>query len=113
MIEWEEKELTIQREGLMVLYLYTPMCGTCQVAKRMLSVVDELVPAIQIYSVNLNYFPNEAKELGIESVPCLLIYENGQEMEKVYAFQSVGYLLEKIKQYSTINGSGMPDQQNS
>jgi thiol-disulfide isomerase/thioredoxin len=107
MIEWEEKQLTIQREGLMVLYLYTPMCGTCQVAKRMLSVVDELVPSIHIYSVNLNYFPNEAKELGIESVPCLLIYENGQEKEKIYAFQSVGFLLEKIKKYSTLNGQNV------
>jgi thiol-disulfide isomerase/thioredoxin len=90
MIEWEE---------LMVLYLYTPMCGTCQVAKRMLLVVDELLPSIGIHSVNLNYFPEEAKELGIESVPCLLIYKDGQEMEKVYAFQSVGYLHQLLKQY--------------
>lgn len=99
MIEWEEKQLTIRNEGLMVLYLYTPMCGTCQVAKRMLSVIDELLPSVSIHSVNLNYFPEEAQELGIESVPCLLIYEDGQEKEKVYAFQSVGYLHELFKQY--------------
>ncbi|MGM0875439.1 MAG: thioredoxin family protein [Bacillota bacterium] len=99
MIEWEEIQLTIQNEGLMVLYMYTPMCGTCQVAKRMLSVVDELLPSIRIHSVNLNYYPEEAKELGIESVPCLLIYEDGQEREKVYAFQSVGNLHELLKQY--------------
>lgn len=99
MIEWEEKQLTIQNEGLMFLYMYTPMCGTCQVAKRMLSVVDELLPSISIHSVNLNYYPEEAKELGIESVPCLLIYEDGLEKEKVYAFQSVGNLHELLKQY--------------
>jgi thioredoxin 1 len=99
MIEWEEKQLTIQKEGQMFLYLYTPMCGTCQVAKRMLTVIDELLPSINIHSANLNYFPNEAKELEIESVPCLLIYKDGIEMEKVYAFQSVGYLHDLLQQY--------------
>jgi thioredoxin 1 len=99
MIEWEEKQLNVQEKELMVLYLYTPMCGTCQVAKRMLSVVDELIPSLSMHSVNLNYFPEEAKELGIESVPCLLVYEDGQEKERVYAFQSVGYLYELLKQY--------------
>ncbi|MGM7722488.1 thioredoxin family protein [Metabacillus sp. Hm71] len=99
MVEWEKKQLTIQNEGLMFLYLYTPMCGTCQVAKRMLSVIDELLPSITIHSLNLNYFPTEAKELEIESVPCLLIYENGLEKERVYAFQSVSYLHELMKQY--------------
>ncbi|KKI93508.1 thioredoxin [Bacillus sp. SA1-12] len=99
MVEWEKKQLMIQNEGLVLLYLYTPMCGTCQVAKRMLTVIDELLPSIVIHSVNLNYFPNEAKELEIESVPCLLIYNDGKEMERVYAFQSVSYLHELIKQY--------------
>ncbi|MCM3651550.1 thioredoxin family protein [Metabacillus litoralis] len=100
MIEWEEKRFNLPKQGVTYLYLYTPMCGTCQVAKRMLSVVEELFPTIRIYSLNLNYFPSEAKELEIESVPCLLILENGLEKERVYAFQSVGFLHELIKKYS-------------
>ncbi len=99
MIDWKEKHLTIIEEGLQVLYLYTPMCGTCQVAKKMLTVVDELLPSLQIHSINLNYYPEEAKDLGIESVPCLLLCEDGEVKEKVYAFQSVGNLYELLKQY--------------
>jgi thiol-disulfide isomerase/thioredoxin len=99
MIEWEEKKIIIKNEGLMALYLYTPMCGTCQVARRMLTIVDELFPSLDIHSVNLNYFPKEAQELGVESVPCLLIFENGLEKERIYAFQSVSFLHELFKQY--------------
>ncbi|WP_175640555.1 thioredoxin family protein [Metabacillus schmidteae] len=100
MIEWKEKQLTILNEGIYIMYLYTPMCGTCQVAKKMLTVVDELLPDLDIHSINLNYYPEEAKELGIESVPCLLIFKDGKIMERVYAFQSVGYLYDLIKQYN-------------
>ena len=100
MIDWKEKQFTIVNEGLYIMYLYTPMCGTCQVAKKMLTVVDELLPSLDIYSVNLNYYPEEAKALGIESVPCLLIFKDGKIVEKIYAFQSVGYLYDLIKQYN-------------
>ncbi|WP_226669396.1 thioredoxin family protein [Metabacillus litoralis] len=100
MIEWNEKQLIINKNGIMIMYLYTPMCGTCQVARKMLTVVEELVQ-FNIYSVNLNFFPNEAKELGIESVPCLLVYKEGILKEKVYAFQSVGYLHDLLKQYQS------------
>ncbi|HZH60268.1 MAG TPA: thioredoxin family protein [Metabacillus sp.] len=100
MIEWKEKELTIPNKGLKVIYLFTPMCGTCQVAKKMLTVVDELLLNLDIFSVNLNYYPEDAKELGIESVPCLLIFEDGKIRERVYAFQSVGHLYDLLKQYN-------------
>jgi thioredoxin 1 len=100
MIDWKEKELTLPEKGIQITYLYTPMCGTCQVAKKMLTVVDEMIPSLNIYSVNLNYYPEDAKRLGIESVPCLIITENGEMKEKVYAFQSVTHLYDLIKQYA-------------
>ncbi|APH03775.1 thioredoxin family protein [Bacillus weihaiensis] len=98
MKEWNEKKLLINDKGLMLLYLYTPMCGTCQLAKKMLTVVDELI-STTIYQVNLNYFPEDAKALGIESVPCMLVYQDGILKEKVYAFQSVAHLYELVKAY--------------
>ena len=37
-----------------------------------------------------------AVDYEIESVPCLLIQKDGIVQHKIYAFQSVPYLLEKI-----------------
>ncbi|MGG3888087.1 thioredoxin family protein [Metabacillus fastidiosus] len=99
MIEWNEQTIVINEDENMFLYLHTPLCGTCQLAKRMLTVIDELMPSLNIYEINLNYFPAEAKDWEIESVPCLLVFEKGILKEKIYAFQSVGYLHEKLKQY--------------
>ncbi|MDQ0229683.1 thioredoxin family protein [Metabacillus malikii] len=99
MNEWEEKQLDIPEEGLAVFYLYTPMCGTCQVAKKMLTIVEELLPSMVVHAVNLNYYPKEAKQLGIESVPCLLVIEDGDIKEQIYAFQSVSFLYECLKKF--------------
>ncbi len=99
MKEWNKKELklNLEQNKRNIIYLYTPLCGTCQVAKKMLSVVNELLPTTDIGICDLNYIPEFAREWEIESVPCLLITENDIVKEKIYAFQSVEYLYNKLK----------------
>lgn len=92
--EWEAKRVT---EGKTAFYLYTPMCGTCQVASRMMEVTEQVVKNVKIGKANLNFMGQLAIDYEIESVPCLLIAENGEIVEKIYAFQSVPNLFEKLE----------------
>ncbi|MCC3355790.1 thioredoxin family protein [Bacillus sp. REN16] len=98
MKEWNEHEINAQLayQDEFWLYLYTPMCGTCQVASKMITVVDELLPNITIGKSDLNYLPQKALEWQIESVPCLMHVKDGIAAKKYYAFHSVPYLLELL-----------------
>ncbi|MFC5541846.1 MAG: thioredoxin family protein [Bacilli bacterium] len=91
---WKEKA---KNHEVTALYLYTPFCGTCKVASKMLEVVEVLLPQIPIGKANINFLEDFAFEQQIESVPCLLITKNGKEHEKVYAFESVQNLYEKLR----------------
>jgi len=97
--EWTRQEWEDQARNSVVTayYLYAPMCGTCQVATKMLEVVEELLPNVQIGKANLNYIEDLAMDHEIESVPCLLISKNGEISNKIYAFQSVPFLFEQLK----------------
>lgn len=101
MEEWTQddflKKLTDQQQG--VLFLYTPFCGTCQLAERMLLIVKELLPGFPFGKANLNFAPELARQFKIESVPCLLIFKRGKIAEKIYAFHSVSHLYERLKEY--------------
>lgn len=91
--EWEK----IKGESKQALfYLYTPLCGTCAVASKMMQVVTAMKQTTPIGKADLNYLEDLAIDYKIESVPCLLIAENGIVKEKIYAFHSVPHLLEKI-----------------
>ena len=100
MNEWSLDELSsfIKTQSSGLVYLYTPLCGTCQVASRMLHVVEQMVE-IEMGKLNLNFSPEIAKKFTVESVPCLLLVKNGVVFEKIYAFHSVPYLLEKINKH--------------
>lgn len=80
-----------------ILYVFTPMCGTCQVAEKMLGVVEELKLEIPLGITDINYIPEIAKEIGIESVPCLLFIKKGIIQKKIYAFKSVPDLFIEIQ----------------
>jgi thioredoxin-like negative regulator of GroEL len=100
MIEYNQDQLVelLNSKQTGLIYLYTPLCGTCQTASKMLNVLEELA-GIQIFQVNLNYAHEVAESLTIESVPCLLPINEGQIIEKIYAFHSVPYLYEKLNQW--------------
>ncbi|WP_203334301.1 thioredoxin family protein [Planococcus beigongshangi] len=99
MEEWNHKDWTKAKNTNKVsaYYLYTPMCGTCQLASKMLDVVMAAMPGLKIGKANLNYVQEIASLYEVESVPCLLITEDGKLKEKIYAFHSVPYLYEKLK----------------
>ena len=92
----EEWETIGSQPGTVLFYLYTPMCGTCAVASKMMNVIDVMKPDLPIGKADLNYLQDLAVDYEIESVPCLLITKDGIVKEKVYAFQSVPDLLMKI-----------------
>ena len=89
-------EQIIKEEQSAVFYFYTPICGTCQVAGKMMDIINQMIDAIPIGKMDLNYSFDTAKRFEIESVPCVLILKDGKVQEKIYAVQSVPYLLEKI-----------------
>ncbi|AWC30381.1 thioredoxin family protein [Bacillus cytotoxicus] len=98
-IDWtgaEAANLIVNQEKT-VLYVYTPMCGTCQLAKKMLTVVEATIVDLEVGMLDLNYAPHLAREYEIESVPCLLIFENGTLKKKIYAFHSVEYLYKELQ----------------
>ncbi|KHD84955.1 thioredoxin family protein [Heyndrickxia ginsengihumi] len=99
MNDWTEEAILdrIQKEDKVALYFYTPLCGTCQVAGKMIEITEAIIKDFHYAKANLNYVPKMAEVFQIESVPCLLLFKRGILLEKIYAFQSVPFLVEALK----------------
>ncbi len=88
-----------------ILYFYTPLCGTCKLARQMLEVVlatldDPERQEQEVLACNLNQMPSVAKEWEITSVPCLTFLHDGKIVEKLYSFQSVDNIYHKILNFN-------------
>lgn len=76
-------------EKNILLYIYTPLCGTCNIARSMLKQIEMTHHQQFFYQMNASFYPELMQQMKIKSVPCLLIKVNHQVKEKIYAFKSI------------------------
>lgn len=78
------------------VFVHSPFCGTCRIARKMLLAVEEMAGEELITEINAIVHPSFMQDYKIESVPCLLIIERGEVIERIYAFRSVAYIYSRI-----------------
>lgn len=93
--EWEPAWR--ESPGPFAVFAYTPLCGTCKAARRMLAVAAEILPDLPMAEANINLMPDMAQALQIESVPCLLLKRGDGIWTKIYRFPSVTELVERLR----------------
>ena len=98
MIETTAKQLATKQSYL--LYIYTPFCGTCQVARQFLEQIEKTLQEDLFYEMNAMYEADFMQEYKVESVPCLFIYRDGELQEEVYTFYSIQNIYSYLLQYA-------------
>ena len=78
-------EQEVLKSSLPVLMdCWAPWCGPC---RRMVPVMDELATAlagtVKVAKLNVDENPGIASRLGIQSIPTLLLFRNGQILDKL------------------------------
>lgn len=99
MIEISEKELLskLNDELAFAVYFFTPFCGTCAIAEKMLNVVMAVKEILPLFKCNVNYAPFLVRRWEISSVPCLILVRNGEIIAKESAMKSVDHLLQLLQ----------------
>jgi thioredoxin-like negative regulator of GroEL len=79
------------------VYFYSPLCGTCHLAERMIRIALEVGPCIPLFKININFSPTLMQSWNIQSVPSLCVFQEGKLKNKISALRSVDYIYETIK----------------
>ncbi|GGJ90069.1 thioredoxin-like protein YusE [Lentibacillus kapialis] len=82
-----------------LLYIYTPFCGTCALARSMLEKIEAVHQQNIFYEMNASLNPDFMQNYKVESVPSLLIKQDGEVKDKVYAFKSIANVYSYLMTY--------------
>lgn len=82
-------EEEVLKSGKKVLVdFYANWCGPCKMLKPVLDSVAEEHDDVKLVSINVDEAESLAMTYGISSIPCLIKFKNGIEVDRSIGFKS-------------------------
>lgn len=78
--DFQQKVLNAQ--GRVLVDFYADWCGPCRMIAPLLEELAREEPTAQIVKVNVDHSPSVSAHFGIESIPTLIVFENGRPVRQ-------------------------------
>lgn len=69
--------------GTVVMDIWAPWCGPCKILSPMLAELEGELPGLSVIKQNVDEDKTIAAQFGVQSVPTMVIFQNGKAVEKV------------------------------
>jgi thioredoxin 2 len=89
----------VERSPLPVLVdMWAPWCGPCRsVTPIVEDLARDFAGRLRVAKVNVDDNPNTANRFRIQSIPALLVFKNGQEVDRIIGAQPKSEILRRVQ----------------
>ena len=91
-----QAEITKSDKPVMVDF-WAVWCGPCQMMAPILHELETEMPDVQIGKVNVDEQMDLARQFRVVSIPTLIIFKNGQEVQRMVGVTSKEELMDALK----------------
>ena len=93
------EEIVKNSHKLSIIDFYADWCIPCQMLTPILQELDKKYKEVEIYKVNVDESQNSAIMYGISSVPTLIFFKDGEEVERKIGLESLGNLSKIVEEF--------------
>jgi len=98
----EINEETFEQEVLksekpVIADFWAPWCGPCKMLAPVFEKISQEMPEFKFVKINVDENQSLASQNGVMGIPCMIIYNKGEEVERIVGFNTDAQLKEKLK----------------
>lgn len=86
------------KEGTVLVDFYATWCGPCKMLSPLLEELAEENPSLTILKIDVDEAEALAAQFAIQAVPTLILFKNGNTVEKRLGYQNKNQLISFIGQ---------------
>jgi len=85
--------------GVTVADFYASWCAPCMMMSGVVENLSEKYNKVNFLKINIENSPNITQEFGISSIPCLIFFKDGKQVDRIDGNVEEDFIETKIKSY--------------
>ena len=85
--------------GLVLIDFFAEWCGPCKMLTPVLEEVAKELPSVTILKLDIDASPRPAEQYGVSSIPTLILFKDGKEVERSVGLKDKDSLFKLISKH--------------